>query len=561
MRGRPEEAESSTPRITPTALVRPDVVGPPSPASGRRKTRAIALAVLLASAIPAHAGGIWRRGEIADPGSLDPHKTSTTVEANILDELYEGLLARDGHGVLGPGVAARWDISADKRIYTFHLRPDARWSNGAEVTADDFVYSLRRLMDPKTGAQYASILYDVQNARAVNAGAMPLEKLGVRAIDPLTLEITLEHPATYLLAQLTHLTALPVYRPSVEKWGDGFARAGRMVTNGAFMLKSYTPNDRLVLVKNPYFHDAAKVALDGEIILPMEDRSAALRRFMAGEIDSYNDVPVDQIAWVRAHLGAAFKVAPDLGSYFYALDTRHKPFDDARVRQALAMVVDREFLANAIWGGTMLPGYSFVPPGIPSYGAPSTEAWANESQFQREDEAKALMTAAGYGPDHPLNITLRFNQSENNKATAIAIADMWKVLGVTTEFIVTDSTAFYAFLASGQPYDAARRGWIADYPDAQNFLFLAESDNALNTPHFKDLAYDALMRQAEVEPDPAKRAAILHRAEAMLLAQSPYLPMMIFQSPNLVSPRLHGWFTNVMDHHPGRYISKDEPAG
>ncbi len=519
------------------------------------------LTIAASMATPAVAGGIWRRGELADPGSLDPHKASTSIEAHILDELYEGLLSRDAHAKLGPGVAARWDISDDKKTYTFHLRPDARWSNGAQVTADDFVYSLRRLMDPKTGAQYASILYDVANARAVNRGAMPLEKLGVRAIDPVTLEITLEHPAAYLLAQLTHTTGMPVYRPNVEQWGSAFARAGRMVTNGAFVLKSYMPNDRLVLVKNPYFHDAAQVALDGEIILPMEDHSAALRRFIAGEIDSYDDVPVDQIAWVRARLGDAFKVAPDLGTYFYALDTRHPPFDDIRVRQALAMVVDREFLAKTIWGGTMLPGYSFVPPGMPSYGVPSQEAWAGESQFEREDKAKALMKAAGHDAAHPLHVTLRFNQNENNKATAIAVADMWKVLGVTTEFIVTDATTYYAFMESGAPFDAIRRGWFADYPDAQNYLFLAEADNQLNTAHYKDPAYDALMRQAETEPDAAKRTAILHQAETMLLASGAYLPLTIFQSPNLVSPKLHGWYTNFMSVHPGRYVSKDEPAG
>ena len=528
--------------------------------------RALMLKAALAGALlagPALAGGVWRRGETADPGSLDPHKTSTVIEGHILDELYEGLLTRDAHGILGPGVAASWDVSADKRVYTFHLRPDARWSNGAPVTADDFVYSFRRLMDPRTGAQYASILYTLRNARGVNHGDRPLEALGVRAIDPATLEMTLEHPAAYFLAQMTHLTALPVYRPSVERWGSAFARAGRMVTNGPFELKSYTPNDRLVLVKNPYFHDAAKVTLDGEEILPMEDRSAALRRFMAGEIDSYDDVPVDQIAWVRAHLGAAFRVAPELGSYFYALDTRAKPFDDPRVRQALAMVVDRAFLADTIWGGAMLPGYSFVPPGMPSYGAPSTVAWKDESPFQREDEAKALMKAAGYGPDHPLHLTFRYNQSENHKTTAIAVADMWKVLGVTTEFIVTDATTHYAFLESGQRYDIIRSGWFADYPDAQNYLFLADSTNTgLNYAHFKDPAYDALMRQAEVEPGPAKRSAILHQAESMLLAAMPYMPLMIYEQPNLVSPKLRGWYPNFMDHHPGRYISKDAgPAG
>ncbi len=544
--------------VATSCAVRAGFAGPPS----RAWKRTAAALLFLVVAGPADAGGIWRRGELTDPSSFDPAKVSNSAEANILAELDEGLLARDAHGTLIAGVAARWDISSDKLTYTFHLRDDARWSNGAKVTADDFVYSMRRLMDPKTGAQYASILYDLKNAREVNAGKMPLNALGVAAPDPSTFEIRLAHPAPYLLAQLAHMTALPVYRPSVEQWGDAFARAGRLVTNGPFRLESYTPNDRIVLTKNPYFHDAASVVLDGETIMPLEDRSAALRRFMAGEIDSYNDVPIDQVKWVRAHLGAAFRVAPEIGTYFLALDCRHPPFDDVRVRQALSMVVDRDFLAKIIWAGVMLPGTSIVPPGMPGYGAPAQLAFANESQFQREDEAKALMKQAGYGPDHPLHVTYRFNQSENNKATAIALADMWKVLGVTTEFVVSDATSYYAFLASGAPYDAIRRGWFADYPDAQNYLFLSESGNPLNTPHYADPAFDALLRQADDEVDQAKRIAILHEAEAKLLAAGAYMPLLDFESPNLVSPRLKGWYSNIFDVHRGRYISIDaKPAG
>ena len=529
------------------------------PRTGEGKARFCLAACLILSATLAEAGGIWRRGETADPTSLDPHKTSTVVDGHILDELYEGLLVYDEHAALKPGVAASWDISADALTYTFHLRPDARWSDGSAVTADDFVYSFRRLMAPKTGAQYANILYTLKNARGVNTGSMPLEALGVRAIDPATLEIKLENPAAYLLAQLTHLTALPVHRPEVEKWGNSFARAGRMVGNGAFILKSYTPNDRLVLVKNPYFHDAASVALDGEIILPLEDHAAALRRFMAGEIDTYDDVPADQIAFVRGHLAENFKVAPNLGSYYYAFDTRHKPFDDVRVRQALAMVIDRDFLAERIWGGTMLPAYAIVPPGIPGYATPSGVAWKDESPFQREDEAKSLMKEAGFGPDHPLHLTFRTNQSENNKATAVAIADMWRVLGVKTEFIVTDATTHFAFLSSNQPFDIVRSGWFADYPDAQNYLFLCESDNkGLNYSHFSDPDYDALMRAAEIEADATKREAILHQAETLLMEKLPLLPLLSFEAPNLVSGRLHGWYTNFMNHHPGRFITKDD---
>ncbi|WP_246725588.1 peptide ABC transporter substrate-binding protein [Beijerinckia sp. L45] len=543
-------------KITTTPTPAPP---PPRKGKGIAATLLCLLPALFLLAAPARADTIWRRGETADPGSLDPAKTSTVVEAHILDELLEGLVTYDNKGVLKPGVAARWDVSADGLIYTFHLRPDARWSNGAPVTADDFVFSFRRLMDPKTGAGYANILYTVKNAEAVNTGKLPVETLGIRALDPATCEITLERPTAYFLAQLTHFTAQPVYPPSVAQYGDAFARAGRLVSNGAFRLKSYLPNDALVLEKNPYFHDAAEVALDGEIILPLEDQSAALRRFLAGEIDSYDGVPVDQIAFVRAHLPDAFKVAPSLGSYFYAFDTKQKPFDDIRVRKALSLVIDREFLANSIWGGTMLPGYSFVPPGMAGYGAPSTTGWKDESPFDREDEAKRLMAAAGYGPEHPLQLTFRMNQSENHKATAVAVADMWAVLGVRTTFIVTDATTHYAFLASKQPFDVVRSGWFADYPDAQNYLFLAESDNpGLNYAQFSDPTYDALMHDAAVQPDAGERQKILHKAEAVLLAQLPYLPLMTYQAANLVSPKLRGWETNVIDHHPGRYVSKVE---
>ena len=517
----------------------------------------LAFGIWLLAVSPAGADNIWRRGESMEPGSFDPHKVSTVAEGRVLDELYEGLTVYDGEGRLRPGVASSWEISRDQLTYTFHLRPDAHWSNGDHVTSEDFLYAFRRLMNPKTGAQYASILYTLKNARGVNTGGLPIEALGVHAPDPLTFVIELEHPATYLLAQLTHFTALPLHRPEIEAFGDRFAHAGRMVGNGPFVLIRYVPNERLVMRKNPYFHDAGQVALDGEVILPMEDASAGLRRFMAGEIDSFPTVPVDEIGFVRDRLGGELRVAPSLGSYFYAVDCRTPPFSDPRVRNALSMVIDRRFLSDTIWGRTMLPGFSFVPPNIPGYGTPSSVTWKSESPFAREDEARRLLSEAGYGPANPLRLTFRYNQSENHKATAIAITDMWKTLGVETRFIVTDANTHYAFLASDQRFDIVRSGWFADFADAQNYLFLAESDNkGLNYAHFADPAYDALMRQAEAEPNDDARQRLLHRAEALLLAQQPYIVLMTYEAANLVSSKLRGWSSNIMDHHPGRYISK-----
>lgn len=529
---------------------------------------AIALAVglaLLAGALliashaaptPHESAQIWRRGASGDPGSIDPHKATTVLESNILSELFEGLVTLDEKGQIIPGVASSWTSNADHTIYRFTFRPDAKWSNGEKVTPDDFVFAFRRLMNPATGSPYANILYTLKNAEKVNQGKLPVEALGVRAVSSDVLELTLEHPVPYLLEQLTHLTALPLNPKNVAEYGDSFTKPGHLVSNGPFMLKDFFPNDRLALVKNPYFHDAAHVKLAEEIFIPLEDRAAALRRFMAGEIDSYDDVPVDQITFIRKHFGDELKEAPYLGSYYYALDTRHAPFNDVRVRQALSMVIDREFLAKKIWHGTMESAYSFVPPGIESYGAPTTVTWKDEDIFSREDEAKRLLKEAGYGPGgKKLDIEIRFNSSENHKATAVAIADMWKDLGVTTHLYESDATSFFAYLHSNAPYDVARSGWFADYADAQNYLFLAESDNpGLNAAHFSNPKYDDLMRKA-AESDGAARIALLHQAEVLLLQEEPYVPLLFARSHNLVSKRLMGWEPNALDHHAGRFIS------
>jgi oligopeptide transport system substrate-binding protein len=500
---------------------------------------------------------IWHRGELGDPGSLDPHKATTLIESNILDELFEGLVTLDARGEIIPGTAVSWTVDTGGTVYDFKLRDDAKWSNGDKVVPEDFVFAFRRLMAPRTGAPYANILYTLKNARRINKGQLPVEALAVRALDETTLEIALEQPAPYFISQLAHMTAKPLHRKSIEAFGSDFVRAAHMVTNGPFMLKEFTPNDRLVLVKNPYYYDAAHVALDAEIFYSLEDRSAALRRFMAGEIQSYDDVPVEQIGFVGSHLAEAFKVTPNLGSYFYAFDTRHKPFDDWRVRQALSMAIDREFLAEHIWGGTMDPGYSFVPPGIESYGAPATVAWKDVDPFEREDEAKRLLAEAGFGPrGEKLAVEIRFNNSENHRATAVAIADMWKALGVETRLLATDATSHYAFLREKPPFDIARSGWVADYPDAQNFLFLGQSDNqALNAASFTNKSYDRLMNEAQAEGSPERRRAVLHEAEALLLDEQPYLVLLTYKSRNLVSPKLQGFEANVLDNHPGRYIS------
>ena len=516
----------------------------------------IAAAALCLGVWPASAETLYRRGAAGEPATLDPQKTGTVVEADVVYDLFEGLLTYDAAGALAPGVAQSWSASPDGLRYTFTLR-DAKWSNGEPVVAEDFVYSFRRLLEPATGAQYANLFYLLKNGEAINKGAMKADALGVKAIDSHTLEIELERPAPYILGLLAHQTAAPVNPANVEKYGADFVRPGNLVSNGAYRLAQFTPNDRIVLTRNENFHDAANVHIDREEVLPLEDRSAALRRFQAGEIDSYNDAPADQIPFIRERLKDQLRISPSLGVLYLSFNTRKPPFDDPRVRNALSMVVDREFLAEKIWCGSMLPGYSFVPPGIDNYGPPVDPQFRDLSPIEAEDQAKALLKEAGYGPGgKPLSVEIRFNTSENNKATAVAIADMWKPLGVATTFVNTDLKTHYALLRDGGDYDVARAGWVGDYSDPQNFLMLLKGDNVgLNYSRYSKPAYDALLAKAEEERDLGERAKILSQAEAMLLRDQPVMPLLFFSSKNLISPKVSGWKPNLLDRHLTRYLS------
>ena len=498
---------------------------------------------------------VLRRGEAGDPSTFDPQKTSTVIEADVLYDLFEGLLTYDPSGALAPGAAESWSVSPDGLTYVFRLR-EAQWSNGDPVRADDFVFTFRRLLDPATGAEYANLYYPIRNAEAVARGEAAPSALGVRAIDDRTLEIALDRPTPYFLAVVAHQTSAPVNPRNVEKFGRAFARPGNLVSNGAFRLAAFTPNDETVLVKNPYFHAARDVAIDKEIIASIDDRAAAFLRFRAGEIDSYDDAPADELAFVRERLEDEFHVAPTLGILYLAFNTKKPPFDDSRVRNALSMVVDREFLAERIWGGAMAPAYAFVPPGLDNYVTGIAAEFRDLSPIEREDRARALLKEAGYGEERPLSIEIRYNTSENNKATAVAIAEMWKPVGVAATFVNTDVKTHFGLLQNGGDFDVARAGWIGDYSDPQNFLFLFESGNArLNYARWSKGAFDALMKKAAAETDLRLRAKTLAEAERLLLAEEPVIPLLFFESKNMVSRRVKGWRDNLLDRHLARYLS------
>jgi len=520
-------------------------------------TLAPALVAAALAAAPAASAAPYYRGSAGDPETLDSHKTSTVVEAAILRDLFEGLVINDAKGGVVPGVATDWTISDDGLVYTFNLREDARWSDGSPVTADDFVYSLRRIMNPATGAKYANILYPVRNAEAINKGAMPPDSLGVEAVDSHTLAITLEAPTPYFLELLTHQTSLPVHPPSVEEHGPAFVQPENMVTNGPYTLVSFTPNDKLVIEKSKTFHAADTVSIERVEYLPFEERATCVRRFEAGEVHSCQEVPREQLASLEQRLGGQLRVHPYLGTYYYGLNTTREPLDDVRVRQALSMAIDRVFLAEEIFSGSMIPAHSFVPPGIANYVAePPRLAYAEMSMLDREDEALRLLEEAGYGPDNPFALEISYNTSEDHRNAATAIAEMWRPLGIEVSFNQRDLSAHYAMLRDEKDHDVARAGWIGDYSDPQNFLFLHRSDNpGFNYGLYDNPEYDALLDAAAAETDLEARAGILAEAEAMFLRDMPQIPLLFYSSTSLVSPKLSGWEDNVRNVHPTRFMA------
>jgi len=522
------------------------------------KAAMLSTALVLAggmAATQAFAEVVYNRGNDTDPETLDHHKTTTVVVGHLMRDLYEGLVIHNPNAEVVPGVAESWEISDDGLTYTFKIRENAKWSNGDPVTANDFVFAFRRIQDPATAAPYANMQYPIENAQAINTGGMAVEELGARAVDDHTLEIKLAAPTPYFLELLTHQTGLPMHQASVEQHGDQYTRPGNMVTNGAYMLESFTPNDKLVMRKNANFHDAGNVQIDVINYIPFEDRASCLRRFEAEEVHSCSDVPAEQMDYMREALGEKLRIAPYLGTYYLPIKTTKEKLADPRIRQAISMVIDREFLATEIWRDTMVPAYSLVPPGIGNYGDPVELEYKDQDILDREDAAKALLEEAGV-TEGSLTLDLRYNTSENNKNTMTAVADMMKNIGINATISEMEGTGYFDYLKQDGDFDMVRAGWIGDYSDPQNFLFLFESDNlGFNYPRWANEEFDALMDKAGQTVDIEERAGILAEAERLMLDNVPAIPILYYSSRNLVSDKLKGWTDNIQNTHATRFLS------
>ena len=502
----------------------------------------------------AMAAGTLKIANMGEPASLDPHYISGTWESRIAGDLFMGLTTEAADGSIIPGAAESWKVSNGGKTYTFKIR-DHLWSDGTPVKASDFEFAMKRILKPETASGYASLLYIIKNAKQVNSGKASSDTLGVKALDDHTLQIDLEGPAPYFIALLSHYTTYPLPEHKVKELGKEWAKDSRLVSNGPYTLKEWTPNAQIELVKNPKFYDAKDVSIDNVFFYPQEDRAAVLKRVRAGEIDVATDFASSDLRWLKKNMPEYVRIAPYLGVYYYSLNFNNKALKDVRVRQALAMAIDRETLTDKVLRTGEIPAYSMVPPGTGTYGEPSYVSWKGMPQAEKVKEAQRLMKEAGYGKDNPLTVELSYNTSENHKKIAIAIGAMWKkALGVKTTLSNTEVKVHYANL-DAKKFEVGRAGWIADYNDPQNFLFLMEDYNVKNYSGFDNDKFDELMRLAGREGDMEKRDNLMHQAEAIAMNELPNLPIYYYVSKQLVNPKVKGWIDNAGDKHPTRFLS------
>ncbi|MGV6825906.1 MAG: peptide ABC transporter substrate-binding protein [bacterium] len=513
----------------------------------------VLLGMLIASG-PVIAKQVFNKGNGAEVQTLDPHRAEDSPSINILDDLYEGLTVVDPDGTISPGVAESWLISPDGLRYEFQLRKDARWSNGDPVTAHDFVAGLRRAINPKTGSTLSQYLAMIDGADAVIAGQEPVDTLAVKALDDYRLEILLKDPTPFFLSLMKERFAFPVHQPSLEKHGDQFARAGRMVSNGAYVLNEWVVQSHIRLNRNKQYWRNDKTRIDEVMYLPIEDQSTELKRYRAGELDYTNEIPNNQFRWIKENLAAEFHVYPYVGTYYYGFNLTKPPFkDNLALRKALSLAIDRKIITEKITGVGEAPAYGWVPPGFDNYQSQSLP-YKSLDRKQRAKRARELYQQAGYSKANPLQVEIRYNTSENHKKIAIAVAAMWKqVLGVKTTLVNEEWKVFLKNRNQKLVTQIFRSGYIGDdYP--MSFIELLHSNHEMNDMGYANPEYDRLLEQAGAEKDPQKRREFMEAAERQMLADHPLIPIYTYVSKHLVKPYVKGFVPNLLDRHYSRNL-------
>nr|WP_272881545.1 ABC transporter substrate-binding protein [Duffyella gerundensis] len=479
-----------------------------------------------------------------EPASLDPAKAVGLPEIQVIRDLYEGLTNQDASGKVVPGVAESWQ-SSDNKTWIFTLRKDARWSNGEPVTADDFVYSWQRLVDPKTSSPFAWFawfagLSGIENADAIAKGSMGVDKLGVTALDKHRLKVTLVRPVPYFPSLTANFSLYPVSKTIIAQHGSDWTQPANLVGNGAYKLQDRVVNEKIVLVRNDRYWDNAHSVLTKVTFLPINEESSATKRYRAGDIDITESFPKNMYALLKKTLPGEVYTPDQLGTYYYAFNTEKGPTADVRVRQALSMTIDRRIIAEKVLGTGEKPAWHFTPDVTAGF-TPSQSMLQQHSQEELNVQARTLLAAAGYGPSKPLHLNLLYNTSENHQKLAIAVASMWKkTLGADVKLQNQEWKTYIDSRNSGN-FDVIRASWVGDYNEPSTFLSLLTSGHSGNIARFKNSDYDAVMAQASMESSDSARNDDYNRAEHILAEQAPIAPVYQYTNGRLIKPWVKGY--------------------
>ena len=501
---------------------------------------------------------IYHHGNGSEPQGIDPHIVTGVPEHHILISLCEGLTIPnpnpdDMNGYMA-GTAESWSVSEDGKEYIFNINKNARWSNGEPVTANDFVWSWKRILTASLGSQYPDMLYYLVGAYEYHNGLTDdFSEVGVKAIDQKTLKVNLKNPTPFFLGLLSHYSTWPVHKGTVLKYGDiddrngEWTRPGNFVCNGPFQLKSWELNNKIVVEKNPYYYDASIVKLNEIHYYPVSNVMTEDRMFRAGQLHLTSTLP-SQKCPIYIEENPNLRIDPYMGTYFYRINTNHEALKDVRVRKALAYSIDRELLVNKVTKCGQIPAYSFTPPGSNGY-EPKTQI-----PFDPE-LAKSLLEDAGYSDENPFpKLEILFNTNEDHRKIALAIQQMWQVnLGIEIELVNQDWKVYLNREMIGD-FQISRAGWIGDYEDPNTFLDLMRPNRGNNKTGWENKEYDELVEKANTINNQSERYEMLYKAEEILIDNMPIIPLYTYVRSYQLSPDVKGFNPHILDHHHPKFI-------
>ncbi len=510
------------------------------------------LAILLAVTAVTAEPTILHRGSANELRSLDPQYVIGNTAGALMYDLFEGLVTVNERGILVPGAAESWEISEDGLKYVFRLREGLRWSDGEPLTAEDFAYSFRRIVDPKNALRGAGTIFPINNAVAISRGEKPATELGVRTIDPLTLEFTLEFAAPFFLDMLAGFPQAAVPRHVIEKHGSQWTKPGTMIVSGAYTMVEWIPNTHYKLVKNPYYRMVDQVQIDEVYYHPVVDKESAVKRFRAGELDIVLDVPPNRLEWAQENMADQLKVSSAPGIRYLIVNTNQPYLQDIRVRKALSISINREIITSKILRDGSIPVTNLVPAAVSVYG-PNPTPYADQPYEQRIAEAKKLLKEAGYGRDNPLKIRVSFLPQENFRRVVVALQAMWRSIGVDADLQTVGKQGRNKMHLSGD-FDLSIFTYYAPFSDPTAFLLLLEPNSFRNYSNYNNPRFAAMLDKTSNFTDETKRMAFIKETEQFALSEHPVIPLFIPGRTFLVSTRTKGWYDHT-EPHMARHLS------